>query len=98
MDGNNAVEITVTFYSKKLFITLDLNMLFTCLFKEFDKSIVIRIEEMSDEEKVTSGSTSGSTGDEIRAVDERFHIFVHLEGQRRRRQDIEDLVQRLGRK
>jgi len=86
-------EITVTFYSKRLLFTVDMNALVGYLLKESDSPIRIVIEEMSDDEK----SSSSRAGD-ISTVDERFHVFVHSEGKRVRRRDLEDLAQHFGQK
>ncbi len=87
-------EIRLNYYSKKLLLTTDLNSLFERLFDEIGDHFTLACEEMSEQEKDEAISEAG----EVRAVEERFHVFVHSDGHYLRRKDIEEASVRLGQK
>jgi hypothetical protein len=79
-------EIRLSYYSRKLLLTTDLNSLFKNLFDKVGDHFTLSCEEMSEREK----SEAVSENDDIKAVEERFHVFVL--------NDIEEESVRLGQK
>ena len=87
-------QVRLNYYSRKLLLTSDLNALFARLFDEVGDTFTVSCAEMSAQEK----SEAATEVDDLRVIDDRFHIFVLGDGYYLRRKDIEAEAVRLGQK
>lgn len=65
------MKVDVKYYSRKMLMALNLNLLFECLFREFGPDLLVGLSEMGEDEKNTCIVQDGP----IDRIVDRVHIY-----------------------